>query len=935
MEEANRAEPFLANEDELSPGALGHTPLPQMQFSHQYERSRTPSPQSYSPPPPQFPGSPAAEGATDWTQRLTRSLQPALRVLAGSRVASPPSVQRSSFSLPPSVGDSPLPSAARLSEGSPPSTGGRLGVHLTAQASTDSVVDPRRRTALLTWGLNSSGQLGFGDFATRILPRAVEYFKATKLAGVACGSRASFALDSEGKVFAWGKGEDGQLGIGERSTAMTPRLVESLLRQPIAQLKCRGAHVLALTARGQLWAWGRNEDGQLGYNKAAGGRPREHHHATPERVPALMGTRIVQIACGRGHSVAVDRDGRLYCWGGNDDGALGHGDRVSRPSPTLCAALYGLIVVEVACGSRHTLALVQEPASPLTGSGGSPPTSGTLYSWGWGVYGQLGHGDVGDRLEPTAVAALVETPVVQLACGYRHSMVVTADEPRVIYAWGWGIDGQLGTGAHKDANLPQPVTGLPVTGALQLRLGGRHSLALCEGGKVFAWGKDDDGQLGQGVQSRGVPTRVDALRSSSVGFEVLDADCGWAHTALLVAYALPVDAGRGVRKASDMLRRQPSTVGDAQARKYNRLFASGDFEGLFGQVLGTSIQYMLMQRVLLSTCGMSAATLNGVLLPGATAMYVFGHLFFAAQATLLSRRTRQPATALPQGCNIVTFVAWTNLIMGPVYRAALTHGVSAADAARRSYDAGLCACLLLGGLELVGVLFVETLRQAIPRAAMLSAIAGVSLTFMAMGFAVQIYAAPATAIVSMLLMLLFYAGQVKLPLKVPGGVLAVAVGWALAALSGEMGLQWFVPGGEGLGSFAPELALPTFRVGFLRTFADGEFWGCLSVVIPMWMVTLVNNLSNIQSAATVGDEYSPRQCLLGCALINIVCVFLGNPFPSCVYIGHPAFKAMGCRVGYLYMNILPTIFFGCFQGAGLLQQLVPIESGVSFLLWVG
>ena len=175
---------------------------------------------------------------------------------------------------------------------------------------------------------------------------------------------------------------------------------------------------------------------------------------------------------------------------------------------------------------------------------------------------------------------------------------------------------------------------------------------------------------------------------------------------------------------------------------------------------------MLIERVLRATCGMTSETLHNQLLPGSTAMIVLGHIFFAVQGTLLSRRTRQPVTALPQGINIVTFFAWSTLIMAPVYRTALQRNVPAAVAARKAYDAGLCACLLLGLLELVGVLFVGTLRSVIPRAAMLSAIAGVSLTFMAMGFAVQIFAAPATGIVSMLLMLLFYAGQVKLPFKI-------------------------------------------------------------------------------------------------------------------------------------------------------------------------
>jgi alpha-tubulin suppressor-like RCC1 family protein len=118
--------------------------------------------------------------------------------------------------------------------------------------------------------------------------------------------------------------------------------------------------VLALTARGQLWAWGRDEDGQLGSTKTASGKPSEHHHSIPERVSDLMGTRVLHVACGRCHSIAVDSNGRLFSWGGNDDGALGHGDRLSRATPTACAALEGMVVVGVACGSRHTLALVRD-----------------------------------------------------------------------------------------------------------------------------------------------------------------------------------------------------------------------------------------------------------------------------------------------------------------------------------------------------------------------------------------------------------------------------------------------------------------------------------------------------------------------------------------------------------------------------------------------
>ena len=164
-------------------------------------------------------------------------MQPALRVFGGESATATPVEGGLSLQLPPSLEDTPVVAAGGVQRHSSApaseSTPKAANVPIATPQSSYEADTPRRRTALLTWGLNSSGQLGFGDFSTRILPRAVDYFKATRLAGVTCGSRTTFALDAEGKVFAWGKGEDGALGFGDRATAMTPRLVEALLRHPI------------------------------------------------------------------------------------------------------------------------------------------------------------------------------------------------------------------------------------------------------------------------------------------------------------------------------------------------------------------------------------------------------------------------------------------------------------------------------------------------------------------------------------------------------------------------------------------------------------------------------------------------------------------------------------------------------------------------------
>lgn len=450
------------------------------------------------------------------------------------------------------------------------------------------------------------------------------------------------------------------------------------------------------------------------------------------------------------------------------------------------------------------------------------------------------------------------------------------------------------------------------------------------------------------------------------------------------------------------------------------MFVMSDFEGLFGQLLGaaqprptpgdtqntcatrtrartrrtharpcaipatgTSIQFMLFEKIMTASCGFSAQMLAQELMPGAASVYLLGHFFFALQASRLTRKSKNPVTALPQGINIVTFFAFTQarppppsmfarvvcpgapaepvqprrsrlpvptacscssrglpsrrgrqLIMAPEYALAIGGGASDVEAARLSYDAGIASCFLLGCLELLGVPFVNQLRQMIPRAAMLAAIAGVSLTFIAMGFAVQIWAAPGTAMVSMLLMLIFYAGNVKLPLRIPGGLVAVLVGTFLAAASSGLGYEWFTPSPL---HYSGELHLPTLQSSFVSTLLRPSFYRHLSVIVPMLLVNLVNNLANIEAASAVGDNYdaqarrpctpalrSPppldsrtpllswapcllvQTCLLATALLDLGCALLGNPFPSCVYIGHSAFKAMGCRVGYLYLNMVGT-----------------------------
>lgn len=810
---------------------------------------------------------------------------------------------------------------------SPPSAGHSAGPsagHSAVHSASPPLPD-ETRVALYTCGLNSSGQLGLGDFLSRVIPHAVEALAHTSLAAVACGSRTTLVIDEDGRVFAWGKGEDGTLGVADdRANALRPKMVEGLINHPMSALACRGAHVLALTRKGQVWAWGRNDDGQLGVLNADGTLA---HHLLPRRVRALIGVRVVAVACGRTHSVALDQDGALYSWGSGDDGVLGHGDTESRRAPTRCEALRGRVLAAIACGSRHTLALAADG-------------DGELFSWGWGVYGQLGHGDTRVRLRPVEVEALLGTSITRLACGYRHSLVCTREHG--VWAWGWGRHGQLGIGSWTDESLPQRVAELDHVEIVEIQLGGRHSLALSADGELYTWGRDEDGQLGRGATGASArPRLVESLADDENVIRVRGAACGWSHTALLVeARRLPRASAVAAAAAPTTKRPLVAARVLAAAAAAPPLLVRGDVEGLFAQLLGTFLTFTLAESLLRGLCGFSVSMLEREFMPGMAAAYLLGHAFFARQASNLTASRGGSkgggATALPHGVNIVPFFAFINLVMAPAYRAALKRGgpdAAPEDAARAAYDAGLGACLLLGALELVGLLFVERLRRAIPRAAMLSAIAGVSLTFISLSFLTEIFAAPATALLPMILMLVFYAGKVELPAKLPGGLAALATSAAISAGAAYLGYEWSEPR-EAL-AYAPELALPQLQLRFVRVFARPEFWHAISVVVPMWLVSLINNLANLESAAAVGDQYAPRRCMLAIAILDLGCVALGCPFPTCIYIGHSAFKAMGAKSGYLYLSMLPAAFFGFLQGARLMRWLFPIEGGVGFLMWIG
>ncbi|MFN7963544.1 MAG: NCS2 family permease [Thermoanaerobaculia bacterium] len=359
-----------------------------------------------------------------------------------------------------------------------------------------------------------------------------------------------------------------------------------------------------------------------------------------------------------------------------------------------------------------------------------------------------------------------------------------------------------------------------------------------------------------------------------------------------------------------------------------RLLVRGDVDGFFGLALDNLVQLLLIDALCRTVLGFGPELIYGRVLPGAAVSLLVGNLFYAWQARKLARAEgRQDVCALPYGINTVSLFAQVFLVMLPAKLEAEASGL--ADPARVAWQAGLVACLGSGVIELVGSLVAERLRRVTPRAALLSTLAGIALTFISIGFLFRTYARPVVGFTTLAIILLTYFGRVRFKGGLPGGLVAVGLGTLIAWLTGIAPVGELA--GKGAGFFPPLPVAGELWIGLAR----GDFLAYFSVILPMGLFNLVGSLQNLESAEAAGDRYATRPSLAANGLGSVAAALFGSCFPTTIYIGHPGWKAMGARAGY---SILNAAFFTVIGLTGTLATIawaVPIDAGMAIVLWIG
>lgn len=365
------------------------------------------------------------------------------------------------------------------------------------------------------------------------------------------------------------------------------------------------------------------------------------------------------------------------------------------------------------------------------------------------------------------------------------------------------------------------------------------------------------------------------------------------------------------------------------------LFVKRDLDGFFGLLIDNLVQLLLIPLLCASACGMTGADRRFIydgMLPGAAVSILVGNLFYAWQAHRLAARTgRGDVTALPYGINTPSLLVFVFFVMAPVY--------AKTGSAEAAWQMGLFACLGSGIIELAGACVGGWIRRRTPRAALLSTLAGIAIGFISMTFALQIYHRPVVAMIPLALILIALFSRSAFPLGLPGGMVAVAagtlIGWLLPSSltgldlsAGAVAAAWNDRGWHAP-VFCGDALAAVFRL------PPSEWLGFLSVIVPMGLFNVIGSLQNIESAEAGGDSYSTFPSLAANGIGTIAAALFGSCFPTTIYIGHPGWKALGARAGYSTLcGLVITVI--CLSGTvSLLNAIVPIEAGISIVLWVG
>ncbi len=349
-----------------------------------------------------------------------------------------------------------------------------------------------------------------------------------------------------------------------------------------------------------------------------------------------------------------------------------------------------------------------------------------------------------------------------------------------------------------------------------------------------------------------------------------------------------------------------------------KLFVHNDYSAFWALFTDNLINLMVLSGICQFVFQMPAEIVFGRIVPGAAVAIIAGVAVYAFMARYVANKTGKNVTALPYGISTPVMFVYLFGVIGPIYWST--------NDATLAWQVGIGAGFMGGVVAALGAIVGPFLKRVTPRAGMLGTLCGIALVFIGTVPLAEVFEDPLIGFVSLLIILWGLIGRFKLPFNMPAGLLALAVGTIMALLMGTTSISF-----EGVGFYPPIPYVGDLIAGIQHLFNNPELF---LVLIPVQIYNFIETMNNVESAEASGDKYPVAVCQVTDGLGTMAGAVFGSPFPTTVYIGHPAYKRMEAHTGYIIGvgTIIPlAAFFGLLA---FLSNLIPLAAAAPILVFV-
>ncbi len=349
-----------------------------------------------------------------------------------------------------------------------------------------------------------------------------------------------------------------------------------------------------------------------------------------------------------------------------------------------------------------------------------------------------------------------------------------------------------------------------------------------------------------------------------------------------------------------------------------RLFARSDYSAFWALFTDNLINLMVLAGICQFVFQMPAEIVYGRIVPGAAVAIIAGIAVYVAMARRVAARAGRDVTALPYGISTPVMFVYLFGVIGPIYWSTNDPVLA--------WQVGIGAGFMGGIVAAMGALIGPFLKRVTPRAGMLGTLCGIALVFIGTVPLATVFENPYIGFASMIIILWGLVGRFRLPWNMPAGLLALLVGTVVALITGQATIS-----ADGVGFYPPLPYVGDLIAGIQHLFANPELF---LVLVPVQIYNFIETMNNVESAEAAGDSYPVAVCQLTDGAGTMVGALFGSPFPTTVYIGHPAYKRMGAHAGYIIgvATVIPlAAFFGLLA---FLNNLIPVAAAAPVLVFV-